>query len=90
MWKWYRRAVECYAYLPDVDWQDIVSARKQFEHSVWFTRGWTLQELLAPRVVRFYDRHWNCMATKTELASVISSITKISQDYLGGDFRVQA
>ncbi|KAI4230128.1 MAG: hypothetical protein L6R36_000241 [Xanthoria steineri] len=87
MWKWYRLAVECYAYLPDVDRQDIGSAKEELEDSVWFKRGWTLQELLAPPVVRFYDRHWKSMATKADMASDISSITKISPEYLGGDLR---
>jgi hypothetical protein len=53
MYKWYWDAAICYAYLSDV------SASPGSEHKLkssrWFTRGWTLQELLAPDVVEFYD-----------------------------------
>lgn len=87
MWKWYRGAAECYAYLPDVTWQDNRSAREELKTSVLFTRGWTLQELLAPRVVGFYDRNWNYKATKTDLASDIEYATNISPKYLGGDLQ---
>jgi len=57
--------------------------------SKWFSRGWTLQELLAPREMRFYDSVWKLMGTKVSLASEIESITGIAVPYLIGtqDFR---
>ena len=54
MYHWYRDAQVCYAFLADVHVADNVSAEKSFfRESRWFTRGWTLQELIAPRVVVF-------------------------------------
>ena len=86
MFKWYRLAVECYAYLPDVTWESEEVSINQFRESVWFTRGWTLQELLAPKKVRFYDKDWRYFRTKAELAGEITSVTSIDLRYLGGDF----
>lgn len=86
MFKWYRLAEECYAYLPDVKWEGDEISKSQFRESVWFTRGWTLQELLAPKNVMFYDKDWKYIRTKMELASEISSVTNIDVDSLGGDF----
>ncbi|KAF9738774.1 HET domain-containing protein [Paraphaeosphaeria minitans] len=50
----------------------------------WFTRGWTLQELLAPSNVRFFDRRWNCFGTKRSICVVLSHITEIPEDALVG------
>src|SRR5436190_22569299 len=54
MFCWYRNARICYAYLIDVAELSELSA------SQWFTRGWTLQELVAPLDVRFYSTNWQC------------------------------
>lgn len=86
MFKWYGLAVECYAYLLDVTWVDEEISSRQFRDSVWFTRGWTLQELLAPENVRFYDKDWKYFRTKMQLASEISSVTNIDFKNLRGDF----
>ncbi|KAL0939757.1 het domain protein [Colletotrichum truncatum] len=43
----------------------------------WFSRGWTLQELIAPANVEFYDVDWQFRFTKEEVASKLSSITQI-------------
>jgi hypothetical protein len=58
-------------------------------NSEWFSRGWTLQELLAPRDMRFYDINWDYMGTKATLATEIAIITGIDALYLTGvhDFR---
>jgi hypothetical protein len=53
-----------------------------FRKSRWFTRGWTLQELLAPRDVVFYSNDWSFLGTKESLCSDISSITRIEIKYL--------
>ncbi len=50
MYKYYEKAAECYAYLSDVN------VLADFPHSKWFTRGWTLQELIAPQTVTFLSR----------------------------------
>src|ERR1700736_2831968 len=51
MYRWYEEAEECYAYLADVP-------SKSFPDSRWFSRGWTLQELIAPLRVTFLDAEW--------------------------------
>jgi hypothetical protein len=79
MFEWYRRAAVCYAYLVDVPDAEANHDRinSAFRRSRWFTRGWTLQELLAPEVVIFYDRDWKEIGTKLSLSRVISAITGI-------------
>ena len=52
MFRWYRNAVECYAYLSDVNSSD------ELGKSEWFERGWTLQELLASTRVVFLTKEW--------------------------------
>jgi hypothetical protein len=48
----------------------------------WFSRGWTLQELIAPRKVRFYDMKWRDIGTKDSLSHMLSLITGIQQEIL--------
>lgn len=82
MWKWYWRASICYAFLSDVS-QSATPNREElmqsFKNSRWFTRGWTLQELLAPAVVEFYDSNWTILGTKSSLLDIISDITRIDR-----------
>jgi ankyrin repeat domain-containing protein 50 len=64
MFEWYCNAELCVAYLGDVeDAQD----KPGFETSQWFTRGWTLQELLAPRTVLFVTQSWHVIGHKGHL-----------------------
>ncbi|KAI0137915.1 HET-domain-containing protein [Hypoxylon sp. NC0597] len=79
MFLWYKNATVCYVYLADVP-NDL----KNFAKSRWFTRGWTLQELLAPSEVVFYSDDWHRIGTKSELSSSISKITGIQETYLNG------
>lgn len=72
MYKWYKEAAICYAYLADV-----VSEAKLTE-SIWFTRGWTLQELLAPKDLVFYSCDWRSLGTKIEHRRAIEERTGIS------------
>ena len=65
--------MQCYAYLGDV--ADLASLGS----SLWFSRGWTLQELLAPRNVMFYDKYWHELGTRTELVDYIVRITGIKE-----------
>jgi hypothetical protein len=58
--------------------------------SCWFTRGWTLQELIAPSSVEFYTSDWIYSGDKRSKADKISDITGISVSVLLGDDPVQA
>ncbi|KAI4110235.1 MAG: hypothetical protein LQ345_007035 [Seirophora villosa] len=88
MYSWYKKAALCYVYLADVLWENDTTDSHQasmnsFRASLWFTRGWTLQELLAPEHVRFFDQRWQCIGTKEAFVQEISRITRIGvQDLL--------
>jgi hypothetical protein len=84
MYRWYENAQVCYAYLPGVrDHQDREVQLDQFAKSLWFTRGWTLQELVAPRrVVFFGGDDWFEIGTRDSLQVPISEITKIDTSIL--------
>lgn len=89
MFNWYRHAVICYVYLVDF----LASEASEFHFAIsgarsrWFTRGWTLQELLAPENVVFYDQNWKDSGTKRSLAAAIASITGIDQKLLSSEAR---
>jgi len=61
MFEWYHNAKLCLAYLADVETSDDLSS---YEKSKWFERGWTLQELLAPRTVVFVTKGWQVIGYK--------------------------
>ncbi|PIL25312.1 hypothetical protein GSI_13201 [Ganoderma sinense ZZ0214-1] len=84
MFNWYRAAQVCYAFLADVPSdEDVLSAEgSKFRMSRWFTRGWTLQELIAPHWVIFLSQDWDILGTKHGLADVIQEITFIDPDIL--------
>ncbi|KAL8689558.1 MAG: hypothetical protein Q9218_004797 [Villophora microphyllina] len=83
MYGWYRDAVECFVYLSDVVLGPRGTLEEQnFRHSRWFRRGWTLQELLAPRAVSFYDAKWEPMGRRIDLVDQISLATGIDKGYL--------
>lgn len=91
MFRWYRRSEVCYAYLEDVSQSDLAKPGvpgPAFCNSRWFRRGWTLQELLAPRRVHFYDNGWNAIGEKSALCPQLESITGIDESTLtGGSLR---
>jgi hypothetical protein len=72
MLKWYQKAGLCYAYLSDVEGVLAEGSRSRsypsFRDSLWFTRGWILQELLGSREVLFLDRNWDEIGTRSDLA----------------------
>ncbi|CDO77012.1 hypothetical protein BN946_scf184298.g39 [Trametes cinnabarina] len=83
MFKWYAAAAVCLAYMQDVPDNCYVEAsHSSFRKSRWFTRGWTLQELIAPRQLMFMSVHWRCLGTKASLASLVEEITGINAEVL--------
>lgn len=82
MFFWYAKAAFCYVYLSDIHQNaDSVTSLKA---NKWFTRGWTLQELLAPKNVIFYSAGWQVLGDKTGLKDQLQKITKIPSDALEG------
>ena len=78
MFSWYKNSAVCYVFMDDViEHQDLVGSK-------WFTRGWTLQELIAPPNVVFYNSLSNPLGTKETLQDVITSITGIHPNFLLG------
>lgn len=92
MFRWYRDAAICYAYLGDVNGSEDPSdfgdsdnrsgGGSSFARSRWFSRGWTLQELLAPSEVIFLAADWSEIGTKKSLRGAVSLITGISEKVL--------
>lgn len=85
MYRWYEDAAVCYAYLADIVGTRDASQPTTITTSRWFSRGWTLQELLAPPVVEFYDSEWTGIGTKSSLAAEISRCTGIPVRILHGE-----
>ena len=82
MFRWYGDAEVCYAFLSDVDADESPhSLPSSFRSARWFTRGWTLQELIAPGVVYFYGAGWKPIGSRDTLLDLIVSITKIHASY---------
>jgi ankyrin repeat protein len=85
MFRWYKEASICYVYLSDVPSEDNFSDQgSKFFSSRWFRRGWTLQELLAPKNLRFYDQTWASIGTKKEMSGEVETITGIPRRFLLG------
>ena len=76
MYRWYSMSKLCIAYLQDV------TSSVEIRQSEWFNRGWTLQELIAPKSVRFYGRNWNYLGDKASLSDTLVSKTGIPNDIL--------
>ncbi|KAF2175507.1 HET-domain-containing protein [Zopfia rhizophila CBS 207.26] len=92
MFQWYHRAYKCYVYLSDVSIScsgrsDLCSQQTwklAFQRSRWFTRGWTLQELLAPKSVEFFSIEGEQLGDKISLVQEIHDTTGISVQALQG------
>ena len=90
MFQWYQNAAKCYVYLSDVStaganrksWSSAL--QEAFMGSRWFTRGWTLQELLAPTVVEFFSKEGVYLGSRLELIQLIHDITNIPHKALSG------
>lgn len=86
MYRWYEKAVVCFAFLSDVSTVNgIDGERSELSRSAWFTRGWTLQELLAPKEVIFLSSSWHILGSRTDLCQQLSRITSIEPCYLNGE-----
>ncbi|TFK83097.1 HET-domain-containing protein [Polyporus arcularius HHB13444] len=83
MYSWYAFASVCYAYLQDVHAEkDGSVCDASIRRSRWFTRGWTLQELIAPKDVHFLSAEWRWLGTKRMFASFLDLLTGIDSDVL--------
>jgi hypothetical protein len=94
MFRWYQDADICYAYLSDVE-VSIAEPRVEMidpateailHRSRWFTRGWTLQELIAPRDIQFFTKDWTSIGNKldSQFAWLLEEITGIGVSILRG------
>jgi hypothetical protein len=90
MYRWYYNAAKCYVYLSDVSANKRYNEESQpmwqtaFQTSKWFTRGWTLQELIAPTSVDFFSREGVWLGNKSTLKQQIHEITQIPTAALHG------
>ncbi|KAI9705757.1 MAG: hypothetical protein M1820_005005 [Bogoriella megaspora] len=90
MFRWYQNAAKCYVYLSDVtaescdneDYQPTWEAA--FQRSRWHKRGWTLQELIAPKFVEFFSAEGQRIGNKTSLEPHIHEITGIPREAIRG------
>ncbi|TBU51136.1 HET-domain-containing protein [Dichomitus squalens] len=83
MYLWYGIADECYAYLADVPpGKDPHSPGSEFRSSRWFTRGWTLQELIAPPRMKFLSNNWEVIGTKLTLVDIVEEVTTVPREAL--------
>jgi hypothetical protein len=78
MFKWYQQSSVCYVYLADVKAEDLTT----FEEIRWFKRGWTLQELIAPAKLWFFDSEWTRLGGRDEFTDIISKTTSIPSSLL--------
>lgn len=87
MWRYYKRAAVCYVYLQDVKSEDV---SEWWWHAIprhavkWFSRGWTLQELIAPPAVQFYTNEWRKFGSRIMQADHIEALTGVPKDVLSG------
>ena len=92
MFRWYREAAKCYVYLSDVSASSSDETNQSsgfiwesaFRKSRWFTRGWTLQELIAPVSVEFFSGEGRRLGDKKSLAQQVYEITGIPINALQG------
>ncbi|KAH6724975.1 P-loop containing nucleoside triphosphate hydrolase protein, partial [Leptodontidium sp. MPI-SDFR-AT-0119] len=93
MFRWYRNAKKCYVYLADVTipgcGADVQICQylweAAFRETRWFSRGWTLQELIAPAIVEFFSKEGRRLGDKQSLETLIQDITGIPIQALRGN-----
>ena len=92
MFRWYQRATKCYVYLADVSVNGNAKAYSPantgcggvFSKSEWFLRGWTLQELIAPKTVEFFSKEGEFLGSKQSLELQIHEISGVALEALRG------
>ncbi|OHE98624.1 hypothetical protein CORC01_06075 [Colletotrichum orchidophilum] len=90
MFNWYEQAGVCFVYLSDLDYstyrqpENAAPLEEALRECRWFTRGWTLQELIAPDNVDFYDKNWHLIGSKLDgsLGPALANVTGINLDIL--------
>jgi hypothetical protein len=86
MFRWYQNAIKCYVLLTDVSTPTSEDDRdSQLRNSRWFTRGWTLQELIAPQCVEFFSQKCERLGDRKSLEKQIHQVTGISIHALRGE-----
>ena len=88
MFRWYENSGVCYALLHDVSAPTLPTQSDESRYPnyngwpEWFSRGWTLQEMIAPKVVQFFNKDWHFIGDKARLAVILESITRVPQRVL--------
>ncbi|EXF73095.1 HET domain-containing protein [Colletotrichum fioriniae PJ7] len=87
MFRWHQEAKVCLVFLSDLRPEFGGTGPGVYEISdltrcKWFARGWTLQELIAPAVVEFYDAGRTLRFSKDEWPVCLSTITNIDVEIL--------
>jgi hypothetical protein len=92
MFRWYQNAIQCYVYLTGVSISGLDEIQRRdithgpiFRSHRWFTRGWTLQELVAPASVEFFSEDGHRLGDKRSLGQLIHEITGIAVSALRGE-----
>ncbi|KAH8596616.1 heterokaryon incompatibility protein-domain-containing protein [Bisporella sp. PMI_857] len=86
MFQYYKYAAVCYVYLSDIPrlYEFPTELELGLKKSRWFTRGWTLQELIAPQHMKFYTKNWQLLGTKMAMSATLADITGIDPKFLNG------
>ncbi|KAF2011336.1 HET-domain-containing protein [Aaosphaeria arxii CBS 175.79] len=92
MFQWYAKATQCYVYLEDVSTGGLAQSdlssqqtwKLMFQKSRWFTRSWSLQELLAPKSVEFFSGEGLLLGNRISLMQEIHDTTGIAIEALQG------
>jgi len=86
MYRWYENAQVCYAYLHDLHDSSFPAVRNDERYAngwpEWFSRGWTLQEMIAPSNVQFFNKEWRAIGDKRTLARTLQKITAVPEHIL--------
>jgi len=88
MYRWYKNSRICYVYFHDVPDPSFPTARNNVRYPKskgwpeWFSRGWTLQEMIAPRDLQFFNRDWHPISDKRTLSGILENITRVPQHIL--------
>lgn len=92
MYSYYERSSRCYAFLSDVHSSGNTASEDELfdeiSRSKWFTRGWTLQELIAPHNLMFYNSNWEYLCAKRAYSRQLQMITGIDNKLLEGEAKL--